>query len=1226
MKKTTFYVFFFLMLIMGGYAQVQVGEGNNQAQNVPFEPYYKYSYAQSVYLASEINASGTITELQWYYSGTSNFPSQFIDVYLGHSDRTSFANSSDFEPVANLTLVYSGSLAVTAGQPGWVTITLDSSFEYNGDDNLIVAVDENLDGYDDSNDDFHCWNTGSTRSIYAYTDYVNLLPTDPTNNFNETVNRGTSTYVPNIIFGGIAQLCPNPSGLAVSGITTEAASFEWISDATSWELVVLEQGEPAPSDDTEGITVTGTPEYTDNTLEPQTNYQVYVRSVCGADTSGWVGPVNFLTHCLSFDELSEDFDSVAYGATPDCWTPVKISNSDYAFVGVVDYNSGTDPNSFELYNSGDNTAVLMLVTPGLTQLQAGTHRMTFKATGSGYSLIVGTMSDPSDPDTFTEVESFTLTSGYQSYFVEFNSSSDDFVAFRHGVAGTYHTIHIDDILWEPIPTEAPLCAEVTLTPDAECGNYDNILTWSAVPGADGYYVSVGSAPAEYDIADNIDLGSTLTFTFAGEAGTTYYYVVTPYNSMGIAEDCEEDSFTTAPDPCYCLSVPTSFDNNGITNVQIGTANFVTPAESYYDHTGSPVDLAIGMNNDVKITFETGWSYDTYIFIDFDDNMTFGEDELVFTGESSYNSPTILDASFILPEDAIEGTHRMRIVTGDIIDTPDPCYSDTYGVTLDFTVNVMVAECEAPEAIAEISPDCDNNQFFVDIEIISMGSGVPYISDGTDTWEIEEAGLLQIGPFENGSSVNLFVAHGTEDICNLNLGNFRYVCPPSCDNAIEIPGCNETITAVLAAGEGSWNSEFCGWDTEGTELIYSFTPTVTGVYSLELIEGNFDYVDYAWKVADGTCEASGWTCLGDLAWPEIIEIGNLEEGVEYLILLDNESLYSVTHQFQIVCAPTCTNPTVAYFVAADCDEDEQFLVNVNITNLGTATSLTVSDDLGSTPVVVTETGVTQFGPYPNGTGVVITVVNDQDASCTLNSSQLIQISCPPSYDNLCGAMPIVVGAATPNNAFTLVSTTKEINEPQGDCFDSGVNGSAWFSFIAPPSGEVIISTDIAGSQLTDSEIALYSSEGVVCNDLSTLSAAIACDQDGGTVVNYNSVITRTGGNALTPGAMYYVQVDRWGSAVPGTFGLRITDANPLATDSFLNGGFSVYPNPVNHILNLNGKQNITKVELFNLLGQQVMSKTANAQDVQLDMSSIAAGTYLVKVTSENAVKTVKVIKN
>jgi hypothetical protein len=65
--------------------------------------------------------------------------------------------------------------------------------------------------------------------------------------------------------------------------------------------------------------------------------------------------------------------------------------------------------------------------------------------------------------------------------------------------------------------------------------------------------------------------------------------------------------------------------------------------------------------------------------------------------------------------------------------------------------------------------------------------------------------------------------------------------------------------------------------------------------------------------------------------------------------------------------------------------------------------------------------------------------------------------------------------------------------------------------------------------------------------------------------------------------------------------------------------------VKNVLNLSYTKAISNVAVYNLLGQQVLVKSLNENQSQIDMSPLTQGTYLVKVTSDNQVKTIKVIK-
>ena len=53
--------------------------------------------------------------------------------------------------------------------------------------------------------------------------------------------------------------------------------------------------------------------------------------------------------------------------------------------------------------------------------------------------------------------------------------------------------------------------------------------------------------------------------------------------------------------------------------------------------------------------------------------------------------------------------------------------------------------------------------------------------------------------------------------------------------------------------------------------------------------------------------------------------------------------------------------------------------------------------------------------------------------------------------------------------------------------------------------------------------------------------------------------------------------------------------------------------------------INTAEIYNVVGQKVMAQTVNAAEATLDFSSLQAGTYIVKVATANAVKTIKIAK-
>ncbi|MDP2159716.1 MAG: T9SS type A sorting domain-containing protein, partial [Flavobacterium sp.] len=73
-------------------------------------------------------------------------------------------------------------------------------------------------------------------------------------------------------------------------------------------------------------------------------------------------------------------------------------------------------------------------------------------------------------------------------------------------------------------------------------------------------------------------------------------------------------------------------------------------------------------------------------------------------------------------------------------------------------------------------------------------------------------------------------------------------------------------------------------------------------------------------------------------------------------------------------------------------------------------------------------------------------------------------------------------------------------------------------------------------------------------------------------------------------------------------------------------FNYYPNPVKDVFSFSYSNVISDVKVFNLLGQQVIDFKIDATQGQIDVSGLSNGAYLVRFTSDNQVKTIKIIKN
>jgi len=63
-------------------------------------------------------------------------------------------------------------------------------------------------------------------------------------------------------------------------------------------------------------------------------------------------------------------------------------------------------------------------------------------------------------------------------------------------------------------------------------------------------------------------------------------------------------------------------------------------------------------------------------------------------------------------------------------------------------------------------------------------------------------------------------------------------------------------------------------------------------------------------------------------------------------------------------------------------------------------------------------------------------------------------------------------------------------------------------------------------------------------------------------------------------------------------------------------FSIFPNPVKDVLNVQSQETISKVAIYNLIGQEVIVLIPNSSNLEIDLSGLDAGIYVIKVLSNN----------
>ena len=83
--------------------------------------------------------------------------------------------------------------------------------------------------------------------------------------------------------------------------------------------------------------------------------------------------------------------------------------------------------------------------------------------------------------------------------------------------------------------------------------------------------------------------------------------------------------------------------------------------------------------------------------------------------------------------------------------------------------------------------------------------------------------------------------------------------------------------------------------------------------------------------------------------------------------------------------------------------------------------------------------------------------------------------------------------------------------------------------------------------------------------------------------------------------------------------------PLNLDNNNTLNVNLYPSPAQNELTISAENTIQNASIYNVLGRKVQSYTVNARSKKLDISALSTGIYILKYTANNAVGSMKFVK-
>ena len=551
-----------------------VGTGTTTSYNIPLNTFYNYSYTQQLFLANEINYSGGIHSIGFQYIYSTAQTKNNQSIYLAETDLNSL---STWIPADSLTLVYNGSVTYNnIGPDNWVTITLDSVFNYSGTRNLVVVVKNDHGSYSTSSNNTFKTHSASNMTLQYYNDSNPFSMTSP-------ASATTYSYRNNIKFGAdcdntVTCIAPN---VYVSDVTETSITLNWApgNNESSWELETSTNGTTWTPEGT----VTAAP-YIFTNLTPNTLYYFRMRSDCGGgEYSTWTS-LNVRTACAAISTVPymENFDShtgatttsVSVNNLPNCWGYLNAGTStSYSGYPII-YNSssyaasGTNAMRFYTYTTANTYDDQIAILPEIdvTTLPINTLQLTFDArdntTSYPFNLEIGVMTDPTDKTTFALVSTITTSSttyaNYEIPLSQYNGSGAYIAIKAPQPAANYNYGYVDNVKIELIPS----CPKPTQVHASNVTTNTVDLGWTENGTATAWEIEYG--PAGFTLGNGTTENATTNpYTISGlTASTTYDFYVRSDCGGQYSNYSTVLSTATACDAIAQLPYTENFDSYG----------------------------------------------------------------------------------------------------------------------------------------------------------------------------------------------------------------------------------------------------------------------------------------------------------------------------------------------------------------------------------------------------------------------------------------------------------------------------------------------------------------------------------------------------------------------------------------------------------------------------------------------------------------------------------------
>lgn len=757
-----------------------------------------------------------------------------------------------------------------------------------------------------------------------------------------------------------------------------------------------------------------------------------------------------------------------------------------------------------------------------------------------------------------------------------------------------------------------------------------------------------------------DLTTVLADTEPITNGATYYVTQT-------TSTCESDALAITATFSYCI--PTYGDGcvwgddiDDFIMAGAGISHLASDCSTgaYGDFTADPTlqgSVQLGVSYDFSATHNFGGQF-LKIWIDFDNNGLFEESELLFTSStgSAATSGTITiptDVSYL-------GNRRMRVQGKWNSASTNPCAPGGYGETHDYTVEILPAPpCLAPTNLsasvtsfnsADLSWDGTSGLYEIEwgVQGFTQGSGTTVDNLTTSSYSL------------SGLTADTYYSFYVLQDCDT-------------DGVSNWTGPYTFFTGYCTVSTTNSGDYISAFSTTGAiqNVSYTATSQPAGSYANETaqvfqqIQGGT--IDFTAAYVGGSFALKIWVDINnDLVFDETTEVVFFEYGAspqtgsvtvpvdlplgEYRVRVRGQwgstanppacgnVAWGSTIDFTLeVVADPCDGAPAPTFDQIDpiCEGGTLLPLPTTSTNGVTGTWAPALDN--------TQTTTYTFTPDAGecgGTVEMTIVVNDAPEQPVIACYETATFNADTCEWEVTGEQPEQpVLACYETATFNDVTCEWDVTGDQPEqpviaCYETATFNDAtceWDVTGDQPEqpvlecyetatfNDVTCEWDVTGTApatpTADSPQTLSDGQTVADIVVTDVTGTLTWYDNDGNIINDSMMLTE---GSYT---FWVTQTIDGCESDPIAIEVEVT----LSRNDFDNASFRAYPNPVKDFFNVSYSKDITNVSVVNMLGQTVINQTVNATATQIDMTGLPTGNYLIKVTVDGAVKTVKVIK-